>query len=1008
MKATRLLLSLIGFLLLAVAHLPAQSVQDYAFTTSTGATLNSMTGATTLTFASNDDAVTNPMPIGFDFVFEGILYSEYSVATDGFIRLGPQNALIDYTNDLTENTNLPKVTPLWDDHHFGNTNTGSVKTLLTGTAPNRIRVIQWFVTIPRNISGTANGTFQLWLYETTNVIEFRYGTAGDPGSASVGLSGASTSPVQFLSVTTSDHTVSGSSANNSNTVWPGSGRRYTFTPPQSSCDMTFSSSDVPVWISPTQGGLVSSTLNVPVFGTVTDVNLHLNLPHDYVGDLQAWLVSPENDTVKLFDQPGAPTTQFGCSGDNIIATFDDEAVAPHSSFENMCNTATPPAISGNFKPWSSLSAFDGEIAQGTWTLLVNDTYGTEDGGLISSWSLEFCLDIHPLPNLALSAPLTVSQSGTNVSVNFTVVNNGTAQADETWARIYILNTATGQPVVTLASRKIPPLTIGQTQNVSFSLDICSARLQPNQPYRVAYALDFSNALHESNEADNMGTVANVPITIGPDSALPAPSGTGGNATADNLINQFLQTWRVPGAAVAVARQGKMFYEKGFGHADCAQAPVLPTTRFRAPGISNTLTAAAIHKLIQDGQITLNSKVFGTGGILWANSYFAGTPLADPRMADITVRHLLEHTSLWEDEGLCFPTPNQYPLPGGLFLGFSCDPYTYPLTVAAFLNESNPASRRAIIKYALQNIPLSGPPGSAHDFSNINYATLAQIIEVKTGQNYANWVKNNILAPAGVCDMEIGGARLSNKLPREAEYFSPNTQLSASGSGFDYVQYGGFWLPSMDAHSGWVGTAAEWLRFLLSIDGLPTKPDPVLTMSSVSAMSQPSPNNPAFGRGWQLDGQGNWFFTGQIAGSAAHFMRKPDGTALVILLNSSEGFSPDDLKNLMQNCANALPGGTPAIDLLAGTVPSGPISVNGGFTYTYSVAPVNGATSYTWTPPPGVSINGNLAGQAVTLSAAQGTSVSVTFIQGSGSCVTKTLCVKANNRCAEGCLTIIIN
>jgi PKD repeat protein len=76
-------------------------------------------------------------------------------------------------------------------------------------------------------------------------------------------------------------------------------------------------------------------------------------------------------------------------------------------------------------------------------------------------------------------------------------------------------------------------------------------------------------------------------------------------------------------------------------------------------------------------------------------------------------------------------------------------------------------------------------------------------------------------------------------------------------------------------------------------------------------------------------------------------------------------------------------------------PAGLSSVASGSTAVYSVPAVPDILSYTWTPPPGCSINGNPIGQAVTLPAATGASVTVTFGCGWGD-----LCVQANGNCIQ--------
>ncbi|MFZ1702984.1 MAG: fibronectin type III domain-containing protein [Saprospiraceae bacterium] len=216
-------------ILTASVSSPATSVSSYSFVASTGAGLDPMTGATTIIASSVDDTPSGLNAIGFDFVYDGVTFTDFSVSPDGFVRLGSPAASSQFTNSITSTTNIPKLYPYWDDMATGTD--GSVRYTVTGTAPNRILVVEWFVTIPRNTTGAANSTFQAWLYETSNLVEFRYGSMG-PGSmsASVGLSG-NTPATNFNCVTVSSNTNSTVTANDSNADQPASGRMYSFSPP---------------------------------------------------------------------------------------------------------------------------------------------------------------------------------------------------------------------------------------------------------------------------------------------------------------------------------------------------------------------------------------------------------------------------------------------------------------------------------------------------------------------------------------------------------------------------------------------------------------------------------------------------------------------------------------------------------------------------------------------------------------------------------------------------------
>ncbi|MFN5911625.1 MAG: beta strand repeat-containing protein, partial [Bacteroidota bacterium] len=98
-----------------------------------------------------------------------------------------------------------------------------------GTAPNRILVVEWFVTIPRNTTGAANSTMQAWLYENNGRIEFRYGAMGSGAmSASVGLTATTTN---YLSVNIVSGNASIITPTDNNATTPSNGTIYTFAQP---------------------------------------------------------------------------------------------------------------------------------------------------------------------------------------------------------------------------------------------------------------------------------------------------------------------------------------------------------------------------------------------------------------------------------------------------------------------------------------------------------------------------------------------------------------------------------------------------------------------------------------------------------------------------------------------------------------------------------------------------------------------------------------------------------
>ena len=83
----------------------------------------------------------------------------------------------------------------------------------------------------------------------------------------------------------------------------------------------------------------------------------------------------------------------------------------------------------------------------------------------------------------------------------------------------------------------------------------------------------------------------------------------GMESYDQVISDFMRTYSIPGGAVAVMRDGRLIYARGFGYADVSNnTPVQPDALFRIASVSKTLTAAAIMKLVEEGKLKLDDRV----------------------------------------------------------------------------------------------------------------------------------------------------------------------------------------------------------------------------------------------------------------------------------------------------------------------------------------------------------------------------------------------------------------
>ena len=226
------------FLLVSLSFLYFNSsaqLSTYSFVASSDTIQDMSSGTTTLLGPGADDNISAPLNIGFNFTFDGASYTQFSVSSNGLMGLGPRFMTLDSVNQLTNATNNPKIAPYWDNLHTGTT--GKVHYKIIGTSPNQKLCVEWFVTVPKNAALAANAKFQVWIFETSNIIEFVYGNSstltGIPANGTRYSVGLVKSASDFRSVIMSTSASSTSIATDTNTVAVAYKKSFKFTPPTS-------------------------------------------------------------------------------------------------------------------------------------------------------------------------------------------------------------------------------------------------------------------------------------------------------------------------------------------------------------------------------------------------------------------------------------------------------------------------------------------------------------------------------------------------------------------------------------------------------------------------------------------------------------------------------------------------------------------------------------------------------------------------------------------------------
>jgi N-acyl-D-amino-acid deacylase len=346
---------------------------------------------------------------------------------------------------------------------------------------------------------------------------------------------------------------------------------------------------------------------------------------------------------------------------------------------------------------------------------------------------------------------------------------------------------------------------------------------------------------------------------------------------DRIIPSLMAKWEIPGGAVAVVKDGKLLFARGYGYADLeTHQPVAADALFRIASVSKPITSATILKLVDEGELSLDDHPFAILSDLTAPS----GATEDPRLADITIRHLLEHAGGWDRDA-------------------SGDPMFMSSSIAAALGTEAPASTDDVIRY-MRGQPLDFDPGSRYVYSNFGYAVLGRVIEKITGEQYEDYVKSTVLEPMGISRMAIGATLLSGRLDGEVKYYEKagNATSVFPGGGSVPWPYGGFYLEAMYSNGAWVSSSIDLLRFLVHIDPR-TAPTPFLSTASTDAMlaRPPAPlwqgSAYWYGMGWLVRPSGddaNWWHDGSLPGTTTLLVRAYNGLDWVALFNARSSSS----------------------------------------------------------------------------------------------------------------------
>jgi CubicO group peptidase (beta-lactamase class C family) len=311
-----------------------------------------------------------------------------------------------------------------------------------------------------------------------------------------------------------------------------------------------------------------------------------------------------------------------------------------------------------------------------------------------------------------------------------------------------------------------------------------------------------------------------------------------------FITDTMRVLGAPGASICVMRGGEIVWSAGFGTADLEQrVPVTTATRFRIGSVSKALTSVAVGRLVEAGQLDLDSPV---------QRYVPRFPL---KRHPITVRQLAGHLA-----GI-----RHY-------------------ETGEFENQRHYADMtEGLAMFAADSLLFE--PGTRYSYSSFGYNLLGAVVEGAAGRPFLEYMRMAVLEPAGM--VHTAAEHPDSIIPGRARYY---TRADSTGPIVHarYVDNTYKW-----ASGGFVSTAEDLARFgdrLLRGELL--RPGTVELLWTSMRTSDGVATE--YGIGWTVErdsvGRRRVRHSGGSVGGTAHLIIYPDDSVVVaVLVNSDYSF-----------------------------------------------------------------------------------------------------------------------
>ena len=358
---------------------------------------------------------------------------------------------------------------------------------------------------------------------------------------------------------------------------------------------------------------------------------------------------------------------------------------------------------------------------------------------------------------------------------------------------------------------------------------------------------------------------------------------------DGAIKTAVETNQIPGAVLLTARDGEVILHRAYGFADpLTQSPMQPNTLFRICSQTKAITSTAALICWEKGLLEIDDPVakyipiFASTGILdslMADTSFTSTPAENA----LTIRHLMTHTN-------------------GIPYGEIGDPRYEQLYAKHDVTDLFARDMRSTLENAekIGQLALAHEPGSEWTYS-LGLDVLVAVIEVASGQPYAEFVDTEIFEPLGMDDTHFvvpdsDQSRVANVMERTPDGSSWQTHEHPDYT-IDYPMHAEW--PLCSGGAGLTSSASDYATFLQMYLGRGAAKgvrvlkeatvDSVMSDQTPGLISGPWQQGLAFGVKSDAPGAGRFFWSGYFN---TQYYADPVTQEVVVLMKQTFGLNTD--------------------------------------------------------------------------------------------------------------------